>query len=368
MEKIKNILEINSNLSNTLKFGLHGLRASLVAAKNQFPDDPSISLCNELITELEEILKFSNIEAEQPVPSSDEFMLESLKDYVTGNQDLRIYLGDKFLVQSKTDEDLWQEIQLFLLRVPEKMVDNLKDEILKQIPDGVKLWPQSKLNIPYYKDEQVFPGLANGVKARGLYFSTQTDLDSRLNPQQKELAENIAYLGKIVAACLKLIELDSSNVYHAFEKVYRFGLRSLSKQEEREKYVKALIQSFHQVIEPSQDMVSDLNNYIALDEAIHSLVYQPLTAQESWWGNLQKESRNQLKLFFRNVREAGHNVFIRSLSGDYRDVYKDTNKDQDIPLDQGETPGKVLTCLRVYSSIQGKVFLGRVIYRPETLR
>lgn len=368
MEKIKNILKINSNLSNTLKFGLHGLCASLVAAKNQFPDDPSISLCNELIAELEEILNFPNIEADPPVLSSDKFMLKSLKDYVTQNQNLKIYLGEKFLVQSETDEDLWQEIQLFLLRIPEQIAAQLKDEILKQIPDGVKLWPQSKLSIPYYKDEQVFPGLANGIKAKGLNFSTKTDLDSRLNPQNQELTEDIAYLGKIVSACLKLIELDSSNLYHAFEKVYQFGLMSLSKQEERERYVRALIQSFHRVIEPSQDIVSNLNNHIALDEAIHSLVYNPLAAEDSWWGNLQKESRNKLQLFFKQARKEGHNVFIRSLSGDYRNVYKDTNRDQDIPLDQGETPGKVLTCLRVYSSIQGKVFPGRVIYRPENLR
>ncbi|MBD2483945.1 hypothetical protein [Planktothrix sp. FACHB-1365] len=368
MEKIKNILGINSNLSNTLKFSLHGLRASLVAAKNQFPDDQSISLCNELIAELEEILNLTNIEADPPVPSSDNFMLKSLKDYVTQNQDLKIYWGDKFLVQSETDEDLWQEIQLFLLRVPEKIVDHLKDEILKQMPDGVRFWSPSKLNIPYYKDKQVFPGLAKGIKAKGLNFSTQTDLDSRLNPQNQELTEDIAYLGKIVSACLKLIDLDSSNLYHAFEKVYQFGLMSLSKQEERERYVRALIQSFHRVIEPSQDIVSNLNNHIALDEAIHSLVYNPLAAEDSWWGNLQQEYRNKLQLFFKQARKEGHNVFIRSLSGDYRDVYKDTNRDQDIPLDQGETPGKVLTCLRVYSSIQGKVFPGRVIYRPETLR
>jgi hypothetical protein len=368
MEQIKNILEINSNLSNTLKFGLHGLCASLVAAKNQFPDDPNISLCNELIAELEEILNLPDIEVDTPVPSSDNFLLKSLKNYVTGNQDLRKYLGDKFSVKSEIDEDLWQEIQLFLLRIPEKIADQLKDEISKQIPDGVKLWPQSKLNIPYCKDKQVLSGLANGIKAKGLYFSKQTDLDSRLNPQNKELTEDIAYLGKIVSACLKLIELDSANLYHAFETVYRFGLMSLSQQEERDRYVRALIQSFDRVIEPSQDIVSNLKNYIALDEAIHSLVYNPLAAQDSWWGNLQKESRNQLKLFFKEAKKEDYNLLMRSLSGDYRDVYQDTNKDQDIPLDQGGTPGKVLICLRVYSKIQGKEYPGRVIYRPETLR
>lgn len=367
MEKIKNILEINSNLSNTLKFSLHGLRASLVAAKNQFPDDQSISLCNELIAELEEILNLTNIEADPPVPSSDNFMLKSLKDYVTQNQDLKIYLGDKFLVQSETDEDLWQEIQLFLLRIPEKMADHLKQEILKQIPDGVRVWTPSKLNIPYCKDQQILPGLAKGIKAKGLYFSTQTDLDSRLNPQNQELPEDIAYLGKIVSACLKLIELDSSNLYHAFQRVFSFDLISLSQQEQREKYVKALIQSFHRVIEPSQDMVSNLNNYIALDEAIHSLVYNPLADQDSWWGNLQRESRNQLKLFFKQAKKEGHNVLMRSLSGSYREVLQDTNKNNDIPLPQGGVPGEVLTCLRVYSRIEGKEFPGRVIYYPETL-
>lgn len=367
MENIKNILAINSNLSNTLKFGLHGLCASLVAAKNQFPDDLSISLCNELIAELEEILNLTNIEVAQLVLSSNNFMLKSIKDYVTGNQDLKIYFGDKFLVKSEADEDLWQEIQLFLLRIPKQIATQLKDEILKQIPDGVKLWPQSKLNIPYCKDEQVFPGLARGIKTNGLYFSTQIDLDSRLNPQNEDLTEDIAYLGKIVSACLKLIELDSSNLYHALERVYQFGLMSLSKQEEREKYVRALIESFHRVIKPSQDIVSNLNNYIALDEAIHSLVYNPLATEDSWWGNLQGESRNQLKQFFKQAQIKDHDVLMRSLFGPYRDVLKDTNKNNDISFQQGGTPGKVLTCLRVYSRIEGKEFPGRVIYRPETL-
>ena len=374
MENIKRILEISdSNLSNTLKFGLYGIHASLVAARNQFPDDPSIKQCDALIDELEALLNDSNIESYPPLtplkkgidrssPSSDKFILKSLKDYLAGNQDLIIYLGDNFLVQSEIDEDLWKKIQLFLLRVPERMADRLKNEILKQIPDGVKLWPQSKLSIPYYKDKQVFPGLANRIKAKGLYFSTQSDLDSRLNPQKKELTEDIEYVGKIVSACIKLIDLDFSNLYHVFEKVYSFGFMSLNKDEEREKYVNALIKSFNQVIEPSQNIVSDLKNYIALDEAIHSLVYKPLVAQDSWWANLKKESRQKLQLFFRKAREEGHNVFIRSLDGDYREVHQDTNRNRDIPLQQG-TPGKVLTCLRVYSRIKGQEFPGRVIYR-----
>ena len=374
MENIKRILEINdSNLSNTLKFGLHGLHASLVAARNQFLDDPSIEQCDALIDELEFLLNDS-IESVPPLtplkkggdnrslPSSDKFILKSLKDYLSGNQEPIVYWGENFLSKSETDEDFWKAMQLLLLRVPEKMANNLKDEILQQIPNEVKLRRQSKMIIPYHRDEEVLPGLTGGIKAKGLYFSTQSGLDSRLNAQNKELTEDIEYLGKIVSACIKLIHVDSSNLYHAFEKVYSFRFMSLSKYEEREQYVNALIKSFNQVIEPSQNIVSCLRNYIVLDEAINSLVYKPLAAQDSWWANLQKESRKKLQVFFKKAREEGHNVLIRSLDGDYREVHKETNRDRDIDIEQG-TPGKVLTCLRVYSRIEGQEFPGRVIYR-----
>ena len=46
----------NSHLATFIKANLIGFMASLKSAKEQFPNDPCVNICEELLTELEQLI------------------------------------------------------------------------------------------------------------------------------------------------------------------------------------------------------------------------------------------------------------------------------------------------------------------------
>ena len=405
----------NSDLAWVLRLGLHGLRTQLLTALETSVTDPGRESCEELLKEIDVILKSniprSNIsptvaiennppwedilESIPTKPQSEQFPqidtqiqletektepekteLEKIKPEKTkpektklgkiarsllSDRDVSNYIGE-YQICSDNDAELWNEIQYLLLRLPEKIASVRQKKILKLAEEiGALENKQNLKQLPFIRTEYIYPGLTGSVNAQGLLLSEQIDFDPRLKIVNSD-EENI-FLGKLVSTCLKFIDVDRC-LHHALKSVDRFSIRSLQVESEKFKYTAALVERFQRVqLSSEQDPIIALRAKLDLDEAIHSLVYLPPVERYSWWGKLQQEARRTLDLAVTKAREAGNQVQIRPLWGTYADIY--TYSKDDLRLENGGISGEVSACLRVYAKINDEILPGRVLFRAS---
>jgi hypothetical protein len=217
--------------------------------------------------------------------------------------------------------------------------------------------------LPFIRDEVIYPGLKGTVKAKGLRLSKQALLNSEI--AQSNESGDLYLLAGFLNFYMKFIDIEP-DLYHALKSIFGFDVISLhSKPEQRSQYLEALSDRFlrTQKAEENGDPLSTLRAWIDMDEAIHSLLFVPPAERYSWWGKLQQESRRILKKIADRAINAGYDVRIRQLSGLYADIC--TFSKDDLQLDCGGVPGEVLTCLRVYARINQEESLGRVIFRSS---
>lgn len=381
MQHLSKLLEIeNSNLAWVLRLGLHGLRTQLQEALKMAQTDPGNSVCEELLRELDILLvEVANVQKlvreETNAPEGENASWEDVLEPVAGDLKLKP-IGEALLVDrelinyigqyefySTSDTDLWNEIQHLLLRVPEKLAHTWREYLVKAIGQiGIVEDKESYSSLPFTRHECIYSGLNGKVKASGLCFSDRVGFDPRLTVERS--GGELDFLAGVVSTCLKFIDSDPS-VHHALKSVDRFGIRSLSLESEKSKYITALIDRFRRVqaTTDSTDLAVALRARLDLDEAIHSLVYLPCCDRFSWWGKLQQETRRTLDSVVEKARQAGHQVQIRPLWGTYADIFN-WSKD-DLQLDTGGVPGEVSACLRVYAKIDDEVLPGRVLFRSS---
>ncbi len=380
MENLSKLLNINnSDLAKALRLGLHGLRAELEEALKTASSDPGISVCQEVLRELNHLLSTAPRQENQipetvlsselpwedvfePVPEQEnaaitgELKLIHLRDAFLTDTQLSEYLGELQL-HSTNDADLWNEIQLNLLRVPATVANFWQQRAAVLAAEaGAMEDKHSLIKLPFSSDEVLYPGLEGTVPASGLCLSEKSPPASDI--QGGILDGDLYFLQKVVSTCIKFIELDSS-LYHALKSVDAFGVRPLNSEPDSSKYIAALIDRFRraQAAEENPDPAVILRARIDLDEAIHSLVYlPPVDRDTSWWGKLQQECRRTLV-----AKARQYNVQIRPLWGHYADVC--TWSKDDLELDTGGIRGEVSACLRVYAKIKNEVMLGRVLFR-----
>ncbi|NJN07685.1 MAG: hypothetical protein HC836_24530 [Richelia sp. RM2_1_2] len=378
MSNLNKLLNIkNSKLAWLLRLKLLGLRTELQEALKTEVSDPGSDICQELLQELNVILEaeyqsnnteeipswedvlepISNQLDNKPLPQSQ---LKPVIQNLLAHKELSQYIGE-YQFNCTDDAQLWNEIQRLLLRVPEKLADILRSQILKQVnilgatEDNVSL---RQLAFPI--QEHIYSGLKGNIQASGLCFSNMVNFDERLDIQKN--GSELDILAAIVSTYLKFIEIDPY-VHHALRSVDRFGVRSLNSVD-KPKYITALIERFHRVkVTFHTDKSIALRARLDLDEAIHSLVYLPCVDRFSWWGKLQQEARHTLETAVQQARQAGYQVQIRPLWGTYADVYP-FSKD-DLQIDIGGIPGEVSACLRVYAKINDEVIPGRVLFRSS---
>ncbi|MEH2464891.1 hypothetical protein [Nostoc sp.] len=354
MQHLCQLLEIeNSELAQLLRFSLYGLEASLNQARTKFPLDPGSKICDEVLQELHRLL--------QPTPpKSDDLKLSYLREAFDSDSELSYYLGNSQL-QSTTDSDLWNEIQRKLLRVPEDLAATWRQRTSDLAQKVGAIVDNSNLyQLPFIRDEIIYPGLNGTVQTQGLGLSQQILLNSKITQgNASDLPAAFLFL------YMNFIEIDP-DLHHALKSVFNFDVISLhSKPEQRHQYIDALSDRFQrtQKAEENTDPLPILRTWIDMDEAIHSLVFVPPAERYSWWGKLQHESRRILKKVADETIKAGYEVRIRQLSGLYADICA-SSKD-DLQLECGGIPGEVLTCLRVYARINQEESPGRVIFRSS---
>lgn len=361
MQHLKKLLQIkNSNLAWVLRLNLYGLRTQLYQALKTVTDDPGNSVCQELLKELDLLLKDTQNSPLDMLEVEKQLNLKHIADSLISEKEVFNYLGE-YKFYSTNDADLWNEIQRLLLRLPEKIADAWRENILKLASEvGVQENTELIQKIPFTYNEFIYPGLTGSITATGLSWSNEVNFDSRLLGETAN--EDIRFLAGIVCTYIKFIQLDPY-LHHALKSVDRFGVRCLNSQEDKSKYIAALLDRFQRVqtTAAQKDYGQILRARLDLDEAIHSLVYLPPISRYSWWGKLQLQARRTLDKVIEEAREAGYNVQIRPLWGIYADVYN-WSKD-DLRLDVGGVRSEVSACLRVYAKINDELFPGRVIFR-----
>jgi hypothetical protein len=351
----------NSELAKILRFNLYGLAATLTKANQEYPLDTGFQLSEEILQELHQLLDPRLL---QEVGDLKQPQLIKLKDAFNDDSELKSYLGNS-CIQSQIDAEIWNEIHRKLLRVPEDVATFWRHKALELAQEVGAVVDNINLEeLPFVRDEIIYPGLSGTVKAKGLCLSQTALVNSEI--AQTHLSENLHLIAGFLLLYIKFIEIDTE-LHHALKSVFSFDVVSLhSKLEQRHQYIDTLSDRFHrlQKSEENTDAILNLCAWIDMDEAIHSLVFIPPAERYSWWGKLQKESRRLLRKAADKAAKAGNEVRLKQLSGLYADVCE-FSKD-DLQLDCGGNPGEVLTCLRVYTKINQQEYPGRVIFR--TLR
>ncbi|MTJ15257.1 hypothetical protein FJR11_22375 [Anabaena sp. UHCC 0187] len=353
----------NSELAKILRFNLYGLAATLTKANQEYPLDTGFQTSEEILQELNYLLQPTPVIEELP-QKKNELKLLKLQEAFNCDSELNFYLGNS-PIQSQTDAEIWNKIHQKLLQVPEDLATSWRQIALKLAQElGAVVDNRNLEELPFVRDEIIYPGLSGTVKAKGLCLSQTALVNSGI--AQTHLSENLHLIAGFLLLYIKFIEIDTE-LHHALKSVFSFDVVSLhSKSEQRHQYIDALSDRFHRIqkSEENTDTVLNLCAWIDMDEAIHSLVFIPPAERYSWWGKLQKESRRLLRKAADKAIKAGNEVRLKQLSGLYADVCE-FSKD-DLQLDCGGNPGEVLTCLRVYARINQQQYPGRVIFR--TLR
>jgi hypothetical protein len=361
MQHLRQLLAIeNSELSRLLRFSLHGIEAALTQARIASPQDPGAEICDEVLQEIHNLLQSPTLTYSKP-DSHAELKLTHLRTAFDSDSELSLYLGNSPL-QSQTDSDLWQEIQRKLLRLPEDLATTWRQRALELATEvGAKADNSHLYQLPFIRDEIIYPGLSGTVKTQGLCLSQKALLDAKITPSYE--SQELYALAGFVNLYIKFIALDP-DLHHALKSVFSFDVISFhSKPEQQAQYIDALIDRFQrtQKAEENADPLTSLRAWIDVDEAIHSLVFVPPAERYSWWGKLQQESRRMLKKVVDRAINSDNNVRIRQLSGLYADICTLTK--DDLQLDCGGAPGEVLTCIRVYARINQEESPGRVLFR-----
>ena len=359
----------DSRASQALRWGLRGLQASLQAALEEGPDGAGCEELRGLLAELNSVLARANspsnlampLDAQSTLPddkATDTPRLLPLARTIGGDPRLQAEL-ERSPIRDSSDDEIWNNVQRLLLRLDPSLADEWRRRSLKQAEQsGGRADEWQTVVLPLGRDEVIYPGLTGEVRAMGLRSAASAALDPRIPvPADADLQ----FLGGVVSTCLWFIEHDPT-LCHCLKSVFRFGLSPLA-GEQRERCVAELLRLWERINVPRQGPKERLKSLVDLDEAIQSLVYQPLAVPDSWWGRLQRQAREAIFSARDRAVQAGCAVHLQLLGGSFAAINQ--LAPDSLQVDFG-VPGEVSACLRVWARIDGEEIKGRVLYRsPE---
>jgi hypothetical protein len=375
---IEILAQRDSPASQAVRWSLHGLRATLQAVIVELPQDPVSLPLRSLVAEMDPLLDEGSISrgavfptrassgpkpVEPPVPPPHSAGLSALAQAVARDERFRAELERVSFPVDNADQ-VWGNVQRLLLRVPAHLAEEWRhrsQEFAEQAGGRLDEWAAVVLPLPW--DEAIYPGVTGEIRAAGLRSASTAALDSRVPPASGD----IRMLAGIVSACLWFLEHDP-HLYHCLKNVFRFGVAPLS-GEQRERYVAELLKLWsrvraaansEQVGTSRHQSKAFLYALLDLDEAFHSLVYQPPAAADSWWGRLLGQGRDALFRARDQAVRAGCAAHLQVLGGNFADINQ--LAPDSLQVDFG-TPGEICTCLRVWARIDGEELKGRVLFR-----
>ena len=357
----------DSKASQALRWGLRGLRASLQAALLDLPQDPGCDELRALLVELDPLLdlaaerRVQSVEREAAGASPSALHAPRLLPLAQAvAQDERFHAElESAPIPEGSDDEIWNSVQRLLLRLPSHLAEEWRQrsqEFADQAGGRLDEWAALALPLPW--DEAIYPGVTGAIRAAGLRAAPTAALDPRLAAPADD---DLRILASITSTCLWFVDHDP-HLYHCFKSVFRFGMLRLT-GEQCERYVAELLRLWQRVCTTSLPLKEHLKALLDLDEALHSLVYQPSAVPDSWWARLQDQARQALFQARDRAIHAGAAVHFQLLGGTFADVNR--LAPDSLQVDFG-VPGEVSTCLRVWARIDGEELKGRVLYRsPE---
>ncbi|MFN6154864.1 MAG: hypothetical protein ACK4YK_09995, partial [Dolichospermum sp.] len=167
----------NSELAKILRFNLYGLAATLTKANQEYPLDTGFQLSEEILQELHQLLDPRLL---QEVGDLKQPQLIKLKDAFNDDSELKSYLGNS-CIQSQIDAEIWNEIHRKLLRVPEDVATFWRHKALELAQEVGAVVDNINLEeLPFVRDEIIYPGLSGTVKAKGLCLSQTALVNSEI--------------------------------------------------------------------------------------------------------------------------------------------------------------------------------------------
>jgi hypothetical protein len=362
----------DSTASQALRWGLRGLRASLQAALDDGPESAGSEELRTLLTELDCVLGGARPPSSPTLPldtpggtlpddrSTDSPRLLPLARAIAADPRFRVEL-ERAPIREGSDDEIWNDVQRLLLRAAPNVAEEWRRRCLKHAEEaGGHADEGQAVVLPSASDEVIYPGLSGAVRAVGLRSAAAAALDPRMTPPKDA---DLRALAGVVSSSLWFIEHDP-NLCHCLQSVFRFGVSLLAGQQQ-ERYMAELLRLWERTnVPPRQEPKERLKNLLDLDEAIHSLVYQPPAAPDSWWGRLQGQSRDVLYQARDRAVQAGGAVHLQLLGGSFAAINR--LAPESLQVDFGE-PGEVCVCLRVWARIDGEQSKGRVLYGDKGL-
>jgi hypothetical protein len=363
-----------SRASQALRWGLRGFRAVLQAACDESPFGPDSEELRGLLAELDPLLGPSSsgaflpsdtpvttlaaptgAEAEPSLPTSP---LSSLVQAVAADGRFREALS-RTRFRDGQDDETWNEVQRLFLRYPAELAKEWRLRAA-QMAEQAGGQPSDSLarQLPLPDAEVIYPGLTGKIEADGLRSSPSAPLDPRLT---KSIPAELRELPGFVSTALWFIDHDP-HLCHCLKRVFRFGIVSLSGAQ-REQYVAEMLRLWERVIQAFSGAAiikEQIKSLLDLDEALHSLVYQPLADPESWWGRLQAQVRELVFQARDRAVAAGCQAHLQRLGGSFADINR--LAPDSLQVDFGVC-GEVSACLRLWARIDGEEIKGRVLYR-----
>jgi hypothetical protein len=369
----------DSRAAQALRWGLHGLRASLQAALADAPGDPGGESLRGLLAELDSLLERGAVSADPVLPPDGSGDRPSPSAAEPVSASLRLLplvraLGEDRRLQAElrsspiregSDEEIWSDVQRLLLRLPSALAGEWRQRSLDHAAQAGAVADEVQVAVvPLPRDELIYPGLTGAIQTAGLRATATAPLDPRLQPPSNG---NLRFLAGVVSTYLWFLEHDP-HLCHGLKSVFRFGITALNGAQ-RERYLAELLRLWGRVhagsAEPQetadhQGFKDHLKDRLDLDEAIHSLLYQPLAAPDSWWGRLRSQARETLFPARDRAVQAGCAVHFQVLGGNFAEINR--LAPDSLQVDFG-VPGEVAACLRVWARIDGEEIKGRVLYR-----
>jgi hypothetical protein len=374
----------DSRASQALRWGLRGLRASLQAVLEEVPYDPGCAELRGLLAELDPLMEPAgsltgpSLPVEGPGESAPGGPSASAAGRSTAAAGPRLLplaraiaadprfrqMLDRTPHREGSDEEIWNDIQRLLLRAPPDLAEEWRQRCLTLAGQaGARADTARTDALPLGRDETIYPGLSGAVEAAGLRSATSAPLDPRVPaPPDGELR----FLARVISTCLFFIEHDPQ-LHHCLQGVFRFGVRPLT-GDQRQRYLAELLRRWERVRAGAtgakaggHELKERLKERLDLDEALHSLVYQPPADPASWWSRLLAQTRDMLFQARDRAAQAGCQVHLQLLGGSFADVNR--LAPDSLEVDYG-VPGEVAVCLRVWARVDGEELKGRVLYRP----
>jgi hypothetical protein len=375
----------DSRASQALRWGLCGLRASLQAVLDEIPDDPCCAELRALLAELDALVAppssfpgpslpvdvpsgpapaGTTPSAPLPTDSGARVRLLPLVQAVNADGRFRDILHRSALGEAD-DNAIWNDVQRLLLRARPDLAAEWQQRCLTLAGQaGARPDAAQTAVLPLGRDEVIYPGLTGAIQATGLRSASSAPLDSRV-PAPAEA--DLRCLAEVTSTCLWFIENDP-HLHHCLQSVFRFGVPSLT-GDQRQRFLAELRRLWERVRAgdaggpasgAGHRLKERLKVRLDLDEALHSLVYQPPADPESWWGRLQRRARDTLFQARDRAAGAGCSVHLQLLGGSFADINR--LAPDSLQVDYG-VPGEVAVCLRVWARIDGEELKGRVLYR-----